>query len=40
MRFDDPALGIAWPDVGVKLTLSEKDRAHPPFAEIEPWEEA
>ena len=40
MRFDDPALGIAWPDVGVKLTLSARDRAHPPLAEIEPWEEA
>ena len=36
MRFDDPALGITWPDVGVPLTLSEKDRCHPFFKEIEP----
>ena len=39
MRFDDPALGIDWPDVGVPLTLSPKDRRHPPLADIEPWEE-
>ena len=39
MRFDDPALGIEWPDVGVPLTLSPKDRNNPPLAEIEPWEE-
>ncbi len=37
MRFDDPALGIKWPDLGMELTLSEKDRAHPLFAGIEPW---
>lgn len=39
MRFDDPALGIEWPDVGVKLKLSEKDMKHPVFDDIEPWEE-
>ena len=39
MRFDDPALGIKWPEIGVQLTLSEKDRKHPLFSEIEPWEE-
>ena len=39
MRFDDPALGIEWPDIGVKLTLSEKDSRHPFLADIEPWEE-
>ena len=39
MRFDDPALGIEWPKIGVPLTLSEKDRRHPLFADIEPWEE-
>ncbi|MBR1921189.1 MAG: dTDP-4-dehydrorhamnose 3,5-epimerase [Kiritimatiellae bacterium] len=39
LRFDDPALGLAWPEIGVPLTLSAKDRAHPPLAEIEPWEE-
>ena len=36
MRFDDPALGIQWPDLGIPLTLSEKDRRHPFFADIEP----
>ena len=39
LRFDDPALGIVWPEIGVSLTLSEKDRRHPCLAEIEPWEE-
>ncbi len=39
MRFDDPALGIKWPEIGVELTLSEKDRKQPLFSEIEPWEE-
>ncbi|MCR5413518.1 MAG: dTDP-4-dehydrorhamnose 3,5-epimerase [Kiritimatiellae bacterium] len=39
MRFDDPALGIVWPDVGVELKLSEKDQKHPCLKDIEPWEE-
>ena len=39
LRFDDPALGIVWPEVGVPLTLSEKDREHPLLKDIEPWEE-
>lgn len=39
LRFDDPALGIRWPDLGVPLTLSEKDSRHPLLSEIEPWEE-
>ncbi len=39
MRFDDPALGIEWPDIGVPLVLSEKDRRHPPLSGITPWEE-
>ena len=39
LRFDDPALGIEWPDIGVPLTLSEKDRKHPMLSGIEPWEE-
>jgi dTDP-4-dehydrorhamnose 3,5-epimerase len=39
LKFDDPALGIEWPDVGVPLVLSEKDRRHPPLADIEPWED-
>ena len=38
MRFDDPALEIEWPDVGVPLVLSEKDKALPLFREIEPEE--
>ena len=37
MRFDDPALGIRWPEIGVPLTLSEKDRKHPPLSAIEPF---
>ena len=40
LRFDDPALGIEWPDIGVETRLSEKDRRHPCLADIEPWEEA
>ncbi len=40
LRFDDPALGIEWPDIGVEVKLSEKDRKHPCLADIEPWEEA
>ncbi len=39
MRFDDPELGIVWPDVGVELKLSEKDRQHPCLKNIEPWED-
>ena len=39
MRFDDPALGIKWPEIGVELTLSAKDRSNPFLADIEPWEE-
>jgi len=30
--WDDPALGIAWPDTGAPPLLSDKDRALPPFA--------
>ena len=40
LRFDDPALGIEWPDIGVEIRLSEKDRKHPCLEDIEPWEEA
>lgn len=40
LRFDDPALGIAWPAFDGALTLSEKDRHHPCLAEIEPCKEA
>lgn len=37
LRFDDPALGIAWPDIGCPILLSEKDQKHPPLSGIEPW---
>jgi dTDP-4-dehydrorhamnose 3,5-epimerase-like enzyme len=37
--FNDPALGITWPEIDVEIKLSEKDQKHPPLAEIEPWEE-
>ncbi len=37
LRFDDPALGIPWPDLGVAPLLSEKDTRHPLLSEIEPW---
>ena len=37
MRFDDPALGIEWPDLGREFILSEKDTRHPVLADIEPW---
>jgi dTDP-4-dehydrorhamnose 3,5-epimerase len=36
IRYDDPAIGIVWPDVGVPLTLSDKDRRAPLLAEIQP----
>ena len=39
MRFDDPALGIDWRVKPENWILSEKDKKHPSFAEIEPWEE-
>jgi dTDP-4-dehydrorhamnose 3,5-epimerase len=29
IRWDDPALAIAWPDIGVPYTLSAKDRVAP-----------
>ncbi len=38
MRFDDPAIGIEWPDVGAPLLLSDKDRALPLFRDIAPEE--
>ena len=37
LKFDDPALGIEWPDPGCGLILSEKDTRHPPLKDIEPW---
>ena len=32
LRWDDPAIGIAWPDLGGSLQLSAKDRAPPGLA--------
>lgn len=37
LRFDDPALNLRWPDLGIPLTLSDKDLRHPPLSAIEPW---
>jgi len=28
VRWDDPAFGIDWPDLGIELTISAKDRAY------------
>ena len=36
MRFDDPELGIEWPDIGVSLVLSEKDKKYQCFKTIQP----
>ena len=30
IRWDDPAFGIVWPDIGVKV-ISDKDASHPNF---------
>ncbi|MEQ8300291.1 MAG: dTDP-4-dehydrorhamnose 3,5-epimerase [Hyphomonas sp.] len=32
LAFDDPALGINWPLPAADLTLSERDRKHPPLS--------
>jgi dTDP-4-dehydrorhamnose 3,5-epimerase len=34
IRFDDPAIGIAWPAVDASLTISDKDRAAPLLSEV------
>ena len=39
MRFDDPELAIPWPDAGTEYILSQKDKTHPGFRDIEPWKE-
>lgn len=36
LMFNDPALGIEWPDIGVEIKLSDKDRTHPLLKDIEP----
>ena len=40
IMFNDPDLGIDWRVAPDKILLSDKDKKHPAFAEIEPWEEA
>ena len=37
LLFSDPALKIEWPDLGMDLTLSEKDKKNPLLAAIEPY---
>ncbi len=38
MRFDDPGLGIKWPELSAPLTLSNKDQKHPCFKDIAAFE--
>ena len=40
IMFNDPDLGIDWRIAPEKIILSEKDRKHPAFADVIPWEEA
>ena len=40
IMFNDPDLAIDWRIAPDKILLSEKDKKHPAFAKIEPWEEA
>jgi dTDP-4-dehydrorhamnose 3,5-epimerase len=35
IRYDDPQIGIDWPDIGVQFTVSAKDRSAPLLHEIE-----
>lgn len=37
LKFDDPALGIEYPNPGRPILLSEKDLKHPLLKDIEPW---
>ena len=34
LRWDDPALGIAWPVAPEEAVLSDRDREHPTLAEL------
>lgn len=34
MQWDDPALGIRWPVSAAEAVLSDKDRRHPPLADL------
>ena len=38
LMFNDPALGIDWPDIGKEIKLSDRDQKHPPLSGIEPYE--
>lgn len=38
MKYDDPAINIPWPDLGIPFLLSEKDRNAPDLARIQPVE--
>jgi len=40
IMFDDPDLAIDWRLPPERIILSEKDKTHPSFAGITPWEEA
>ena len=35
LRWDDPALGIQWPDLGQKYLVSDRDCAHPSFRALQ-----
>lgn len=37
LLFNDPALKIEWPDVGIALVLSSKDQKHPRLDGVSPW---
>ena len=39
LKFDDPKIGIKWPDIGASFILSEKDKYHPCLLDIDPYEE-
>lgn len=34
LLWNDPTIGIAWPDIGMTPLLSEKDKVHPAFKDI------
>ena len=37
LRYDDPQLNIAWPDMKTPPILSRKDQLNPLLSEITPW---
>ena len=39
IMFNDPDLGIDWRIAPDKILLSDKDKKHPAFADIAPWED-